>query len=77
MSLGVSTAGILLFARRTLHPIYSVCVATVLFSGWIVTLLWVFLWDVYDLEPDTTWWIDGPNSLVIVKDICFVVVTIT
>ncbi|KAK5128668.1 hypothetical protein LTR85_000001 [Meristemomyces frigidus] len=84
-SLAFAAAAIYAFTRRALHPVYSLSIAIVLFLGWIATLFFVYIDDKGDIEQAIDfgymqWYRDGhyaPPGLVVVKDICYGVVTVT
>ena len=82
MSLVLSAGAIYAFTNHALHPVYSVSIATVLFLCWACTttlgLLFTDVWAIleYDAMQELG---DGygtaPPSLLVIKDLFYVVVT--
>ncbi|KAK5132333.1 hypothetical protein LTR08_009168 [Meristemomyces frigidus] len=82
-SLAFSTAAIFTFTRRSLHPVYSLCVAIFFFPGWVTTVTFVYANDRWAIQEKyagllgVTYHPYPTPGLVVVKDICFGVVTLT
>ena len=72
LSLGLSASAIFVFTKRTLHPTYSVSVATTLFCVWVLTLAFASWSDQW-----REWRPSSPTGLVMVKDILYGTTTLS
>ena len=79
LSLVLSTGALVAFTRRTLDPVYSVSIATLLFCCWTVTLFFSAASDALFVQPEVDeigYW-SAPPGLLIVKDLFFGVTALT